>query len=224
VAKRLTLAAPHTARHATLRPATTLLPRLALTDRPSRGNPRRRKPLPPISPAYHQKDYSVPTPKTGTDTSLLDRESRREAYAQALDEVNAEASERYAQREQEAVVRKENMAKREHTLTLEGIAGDGDPLLRSVTPEYDLLTPAVVREGMARQRSQKIYQDMKEEQQLASVASIDETVEEVADDLRPPVASGTLVSNSLAEKPEDESYIPEEPVDPSLSRMAAAPE
>lgn len=176
VAKRLTLPAPHTARHATLRPTTALPPRLVLTDRPSQNTRRKKKGAEiPYSPPYHQKDYQVSTPDAGRDTSLQDRESRKEAYAQALDEVNAEGAAREAVRAQEALARAENRKKRDVTLTLEGIGSDGDPLLRSVTPELDVLTPAVVREGLAKQRSKQIYKDMKQEQQHATVASLDAT-------------------------------------------------
>ena len=48
---------------------------------------------------------------------------------------------------------------------------DGDALLRSVTPETDILTPAVVREGLVRQTSKKIYNDMKAKQMATSVVA-----------------------------------------------------
>ena len=164
--KRLTAPAPHTARHATLRPSTSVLPRAALTERP----PIARKKPPELtaelmSPPYAQKDYSVPTPTPGTDTSLKDRESRRVAAAQAKEVEYEKAVREYAQRDAASAARIAVAKERDSTLTLSLDDWNGDPLLRSVTPELDILTPAVVRDGLVRQTSQKIYSEMKAQQE-----------------------------------------------------------
>jgi len=227
VAKRRARPAPHTARHATLRPATTLLPRLAQTARP----PRTRKPRPalelpsPGSVPYAQQDYSVPTPQPGTDTSLLDRESRRIATELATDVEYEKAVEAYAERDAKAAARKAELKERDSTLTLD-LSMDGDALLRSITPELDILTPAVVREGLVRQTSQKIYTEMKKQQEAEQMDSsiVAEEPDEEGEEETPPAPLDAAGTTAEPEKPADESYIPEEPVDPTLTKMAGAPE
>eukprot|EP01043_Picozoa_sp_COSAG02_P024206 COSAG02_NODE_1316_length_13310_cov_22.515101_5_plen_381_part_00 len=173
VAKRLMLPAPHTARFATLRPVTTLLPRLSLTDRGSRPRktPGQLTLGDPLSPMYAQKDYQVPTPEAGTDTSLMDRESRKIATAIAKEVEYEKAVEEYAQRDAAAAARRERVKERDNSLMLD-LDAQGDPLLRSVTPELDILTPAVIRDGLVRQTSQKIYSEMKAQQTTAMDSSV----------------------------------------------------
>jgi hypothetical protein len=174
VAKRLTVPAPHTARFATLRPATAVLPRLALTDRGSRPRkgPRELTLGDPTSPMYAQKDYQVPTPEAGTDTSLMDRESRKIATEIAKEVEYEKAVEEYAKRDAASAARTERLKEREKLLMLDLDAHGGDPLLRSLTPELDILTPAVVRDGLVHQTSRKIYGEMKAKQAMAMDSSV----------------------------------------------------
>eukprot|EP01043_Picozoa_sp_COSAG02_P012374 COSAG02_NODE_476_length_21528_cov_95.026459_13_plen_368_part_00 len=179
VAKRLTVPAPHTARFATLRPATTVLPRLALTDRGSisRKGPRELSLGDPTSPMYAQQDYQVPTPEAGTDTSLIDRASRKIATEIAKEVEYEKAVEEYAKRDAASAARTERLKERENSLMLD-LDAHGDPLLRSVTPELDILTPAVVRDGLVHQTSQKIYSEMKAKQTMDSSVVAEKPEEE----------------------------------------------
>lgn len=171
VAKRLTIPAPHTARHATLRPETILLPRLALTARPSEVQQRDKlRHIGPTSPPYAHKDYKIPTPRSGADTSIMDRESRRIATEIATQIEYEKAVEEYAQRDAAAAKRRAGREERDSVLMLD-LSVDGDALLRSVTPELDILTPAVVREGLVRQTSKQVYNEMKAKQMETSVVA-----------------------------------------------------
>ena len=81
------------------------------------------------------------------------------------------AVEEYAERDAAAAARREKVKERENSLLLD-LDAQGDPLLRSVTPELDILTPAVVRDGLVRQTSQKIYSEMKAQQATAMDSSV----------------------------------------------------
>ena len=148
-------AAAHSARlPSRTRPA--FLPRL--------NQSARRPKLPQPSPRVREKVEPVPTPRPGADTSLADRELRLLTMEQARAEIY-DAKEEEEEQKHKAKKTKANNRKNEvgHLLVLQDVTED--PILRSTTPELDILTPPVLRESLVRSRSDQLFKEAKQKRE-----------------------------------------------------------
>ena len=153
-------AAPHSARlPSRTRPA--FLPRL--------NQSARRPKLPQPSPRVREKIEPVPTPRPGADTSLADRELRLLTMEQARTEIYDAKEEEEEQKQKDKATKAKNRKNEVgHLLVLQDMTED--PILRSTTPELDILTPPVLRESLVRSRSDQLFKEAKQRESEQKVA------------------------------------------------------